>query len=107
MFGVALSLAAFSLVERQPSQADSDDAVKLLDHSVFGVAQNCWCPPSNIVFERQSDAARIYQQTTVMLSKHLYMRMPAGSNRRRCAGQHRIERLRRRGCEDVLHVRAR
>jgi hypothetical protein len=37
MFGVALSLAEFSLVERQPSQADSDDAVKLLDHSVFGV----------------------------------------------------------------------
>jgi broad specificity phosphatase PhoE len=25
-----------------------------------------------------TDAARIYQQATVMLSKHLYMRMPAG-----------------------------
>jgi hypothetical protein len=24
----------------------------------------------------------------VMLSKHLYMRMPAGQNRRRCAGKH-------------------
>ena len=78
MFGVTLSLAELAFVEWQPSQANSHRAVKLLDHCVFGMAQNCRYAPADIVFESQSDTARIYQQTTVMLSKHLYMRMPAG-----------------------------
>jgi hypothetical protein len=69
MFGIALSLAEFALVERQPSQAYSYHAVKLLDHRVFGVVQNCRRAPADIVFERQSDAARIYQEATVMLSR--------------------------------------
>src|ERR1700758_4127720 len=101
MFGVALSLAEFALVERQPSQAYSYRVVKLLDQCVFGVAQNCRCSSADIVLKSQSDTARIYQQTTVMLAKHLYMRMPAGQHRCRCAGQHRIKRLRRRERQDV------
>jgi hypothetical protein len=46
MFGVALSLAEFALVERQPSQAYSYRAVKLLDRREFGVAQNCRLAPT-------------------------------------------------------------
>jgi hypothetical protein len=78
MFGVALSLAEFALVECQPSQAYSYHAVELLDQGVFGVAQNCRCAPADIVFESQSNTARIYQQSAVMLPKHLDVGMPAG-----------------------------
>jgi hypothetical protein len=71
VLGFDLSPAEFVLVERHALQADADNAVHLLDRGIFGVAQDRRPLPADIVFERHPDAARIDQQSAVMLSKHM------------------------------------
>jgi hypothetical protein len=75
----ALRLAEFVFVEWHASQTDSDDVVNLLDRCIFSLAQNCRRSATDIVFEWQSDTARIYQELAMMLAEYRICVCPLAS----------------------------
>ena len=95
-------------IDSHPAQMHRHCAVTAArHHRVLGVRHQLRLAPRDVLLERQADRARVHQQRTAVLPEHLDVRMSAGHHGRRVAGEVALQLVRRRGGQQILHVRAR